>query len=59
MSQNDPTAHERGERYRAKQEEREMVRVHPWVPANRKQDLLDFAAKLRKEEADDGELPAE
>ena len=46
----DNTVAQRGERYSTKQEDRGLVRVHPWVPKNRRKELLEFAQELRKEE---------
>lgn len=57
MSKTDNTAVQRGQRYANRQEDRGLVRVHPWVPANRKADLLKYAEELRREEAEKGPTP--
>lgn len=47
----DKTAVKRGRKFVKMQEQRELVRVHPWVPKNRRAEILAFAEKLRNEEA--------
>lgn len=49
MKTKDKTAYERGKRFDAKQENRGMVRVHPWVPADKVDEVLAYCAKLRAE----------
>lgn len=45
----DKTAHERGKRFTEKQGNRRMVRVHPWVPEEKVEEVLAYCAELRKQ----------
>jgi len=38
---------DRYKRYRVRQEDKDHVRVHPWVPADQMQGFLTLAAALR------------
>ena len=48
----DNTVADRVDRYTDRQIQNNLVRVHPWVPLNRRDDLLAYAEKLRNEEAE-------
>lgn len=51
MTKTDNTVGKRVERYTERQLQRRLVRVHPWVPLNRREELLGIAEKMREEEA--------
>lgn len=49
MAKKDRTAHARGIRFAERQDDRRFVRIHPWVPESKADEVLAFCKKLREE----------
>ena len=55
MTKKDRTAHARGQRFVERQEDKKLVRVHPWVPEDKVKEVLAYCKALREAVAEEGD----